>query len=201
MKKVKDLLPFENILTAYVSGKESKLPSHTAEAETSLVFQQAVEVRMPSEKVTRLMDALVSELSKDSLGAIIARTAHDKQISDPVLQNGTGLTPSLIEAIKMDMVFTNSVPVKSLVKLLKMLGVGIETALDAIQVTFDKLQTEARAIGIPSTNLQPSYRKGMMRADLGKDLSGIKSDESFLYQNEEALSNYTTRLTELYNNI
>ncbi len=199
MKKEKNLLPFENILTAYISGKEQRLPSHVVDNEAALVFQQPMENRMATEKTTRLIDALVLELSKDSLGSIIAQAAEKKKVSDPELQLRTGLTPSLIEAIKRDMVFTNSVPVKSLVKLLKLLGLEIDKTLDAIQVTFEKLQTEARTIGLPSTKLQPSYRKGMIRPELSKDLSGIKSDESFLYQNKEALSNYTNRLTELYN--
>jgi hypothetical protein len=201
MKSSKNLLPFENVLTAYISGKEQQLAGSTGELEADFVFQQPVETRVPEEKAARMLNALSVELSKDSLGSIVTNAVEAKQVSNSFLQEMTGLTPSLIDAIKRDMVFTNSVPIKSLVKLLKLLGLGIENTLQAIQVTFDRLQTESRTMGMASSNFQPSYRKGMIRGELGKDLSGIKSDESFLYQNEEALANYTNRLKELYNSL
>jgi hypothetical protein len=200
MKKDKQLLPFEHILTAYASRTDQAW-AVSPEAEAAFVFQQAVDVQLPDEKAGRMLEALTAELSKASLGSMVTQSVAVKQLTSPELQEKTGLTPSLIEAIQADRVFTNSVPVKSLVKLLKLLGLGIDSAMEAIQVTFDRLQTEARNMVMPSGSFQPSYRKGMIRGELGKDLSGIKSDESFLYQNEEALKNYTDRLTELYHTL
>ncbi|WDF78971.1 hypothetical protein PQ469_02995 [Mucilaginibacter sp. KACC 22773] len=200
MKKDKQLLPFEHILTAYAS-RTDQASAVSPEAEAAFVFQRAVDVHLPEEKAGRMLDALTAELSKASLGSMVTQSVAVKQLTSLELQEKTGLTPSLIEAIQADRVFTNSVPVKSLVKLLKLLGLGIDSAMDAIQVTFDRLQTEARNMVMPSGSFQPSYRKGMIRGELGKDLSGIKSDESFLYQNEEALKNYTDRLTELYHTL
>jgi hypothetical protein len=171
------------------------------DTEASFVFQQTVEISMSNDKALKMLDALAIELSKESLGVIVGQAAEQKQFADTILQEKTGLTPSLLDAIKKDQVFTNSIPVKSLVKLLKILGLEIEKALEAIKVTFDKLQIESQMMMMSNSNFQPSFRKGMMRGELSKDLSGIKSDESFLYQNEEALNNYTTRLTELYNTL
>ena len=201
MKKEKDLLPFEHMLTAYLSGKGQKTTSLKEDAEASFVFQQTVEISMSNDKALNMLDALAIELSKESLGAMVGQAAEQKQFADTILQEKTGLTPSLLDAIKKDQVFTNSIPVKSLVRLLKILGLEIEKALEAIKVTFDKLQIESQMMMMSNSNFQPSFRKGMMRGELSKDLSGIKSDESFLYQNEEALNNYTTRLTELYNTL
>lgn len=198
MKNENELLPFERMLTAYLSGKGQKMTNLKEDAEASFVFQQNVENTMSADKALKMLDALAMELSKESLGTIIEQAATQKQLADTMLQEKTGLTPSLLEAIKGDLVFTNSVPVKSLVKLLKVLGLEVENALSAIKVTFDKLQIESQMMMMSNSNFQPSFRKGMMRGELSKDLSGIKSDESFLYQNEEALNNYTTRLTELY---
>ncbi len=200
MKKDKQLLPFEHILTAYAS-RTDQTSAVSPEAEAAFVFQQAIDVQLPEEKAARMLAALTAELTKASLGSMVTQSVAVKQLTSPELQEKTGLTPSLIEAIQADRVFTNSVPVKSLVKLLKLLGLGIDSAMEAIQVTFDRLQTEARNMVMPSGSFQPSYRKGMIRGELGKDLSGIKSDESFLYQNEEALKNYTDRLTELYHTL
>jgi hypothetical protein len=142
--------------------------------------------------------SLVNNLSKDTLGAVITTSLSANPLKENELQEKTGLTPSLVEAIKNDLVFTNSIPVKSLVKLLKLLGVAADKALAAIEVTYDKLQTESRVFMSIPTNIQPSFRKGMVRGELGKDLSHLRADESYLYQNKEALDKYTGRLTELY---
>lgn len=198
MKKQNKILPFENTLRAYIIGKGETATGIGEEFEASFVFDETINDELPVDKVNKLLQALTTELSKASLGTIVQQAASSKKLSDEVVQQKTGLTPSLLSAIRMDMVFTNSIPVKSLVKLLKLLDLGIENALVAIKVTFDKLQAQNTTMSLGNLNLQPSFRKGAFRSDFGKDLSGIKSDESFLYQNEEALMNYTNRLTELY---
>ncbi|WP_138482112.1 hypothetical protein [Dyadobacter bucti] len=198
MKKQRNLLPFEHVLQAYVTARGEIAAGISDELEASFVFGQPVTTELPANKANKLLQALTLELSKASLGIIVQQAAAVKQLSDEMLQEKTGLTPSLLSAIRTDMVFTNSIPVKSLVKLLKLLDLGIDNTMTAIKVTFDKLQAENSTMSLGNLNFQPAFRKGVIRGDFGKDLSGIKSDESFLYQNEEALTNYTNRLTELY---
>jgi hypothetical protein len=198
MKKQRNIMPFEHALQAYVTGRGDVAAGISEELEASFVFGQSINKELPAEKANKLLEALAAELSKASLGTMVEEATVAKQLSDESVQQRTGLTPSLLSAIRSDLVFTNSIPVKSLVKLLKLLDLGIDSALAAIKVTFDKLQAQNKTIALGNLNFQPAFRKGVIRGDFGKDLSGIKSDESFLYQNEEALTNYTNRLSELY---
>lgn len=201
MKKDKRLLPFENILTGYFTGKNPQSLNSMVEIEAKFVFTQPITVSMPEVRIDRMVNSLTLELSKDSLGTIVSKSLAEQNLSENQLQEKTGLTPSLVEAIKKDLVFTNSIPVKSLAKLIKLLNLGMEAALAAIQVTFDKLQTESRSFVSVPLNIQPSFRKGMIRGEIGKDLAHLKSDESYLYQNEEALNKYTSRLVYLFNTL
>jgi len=201
MKKDSRLLPFENILSGYFTGRNPQTLNGLGEIEAKYIFDQPLTVAMPQLRVDQMIEALTKELSKESLGLLISNSLEAQAIEVLSLQEKTGLTPSLVDAIKKDLVFTNSVPVKSLAKLLKLLNLSMESALAAIQVTFDKLQTESRSFSSLPVNIQPSFRKGAVRPELGKDLSHLKSDESYLYQNEEALAKYTGRLKELYTTI
>lgn len=198
MKKQRNILPFENVLQAYVTSRGEIASGISEELEATFVFGQPIDNELSTDKVSKLLHALTGELSKASLGTMVQEAVIIKKLTDELVQEKTGLTPSLLSAIKTDIVFTNSIPVKSLVKLLKLLDLSIDHALAAIKVTFDKLQAESKTMALGNLNFQPAFRKGVIRGDFGKDLSGIKSDESFLYQNEEALMNYTNRLTELY---
>jgi len=201
MKKEKNLLPFEQTLQAYVTGRTESAAGTNEELEASFVFDRPIDKELPADKAGQLLETLYAELSKASLGSMVEQAVAVKRLSDESVQQKTGLSPSLLSAIRTDMVFTNSIPVKSLVKLLRLLDLSIDSALAAIKVTFDKLQAENRTMSLGNLNFRPSFRKGVIRGDFGKDLSGIKSDESFLYQNEEALTNYTNRLTELYTSL
>lgn len=198
MKANNHLLPFENMLTGYFTGKNAQSLNTFIEQESKLIFEQEITVSMADDRLEMMIAGLTAELSKESLGILVTRALESQEVDSQLLQGKTGLTPSLVEAIKKDLVFTNSVPVKSLVKLLKMLNLGMDAALGAIHVTFDKLQTESKSLASTPLSFQPSFRKGIVRTEIGKDFSHLKSDESYLYQNEEALNKYTDRLKELY---
>ena len=118
-----------------------------------------------------------------------------------IVQIATGLTSSLLEDIKADMVFTNSVPVRSLVKLLKLLNVTLDKAQVAIDTTFEKLSVESKMFLTLPVKAQPSFRKTSSSNTSGINLMCLKSDESYLYQNKEALEKYTKRLGELFNEL
>jgi transcriptional regulator with XRE-family HTH domain len=193
--------PFEYALEAFFMNEDQQLSAFVNEQEAAHVFAAKVETAPLETRISAMLEKLTGVLSKQSLGGVVAQSIADNRINVNQLHEKTGLTPSMVDAIKNDMVFTNSIPVKSLAKLLKVLGLSLDTALKAIQVTFDKLQTENRAAMSVPFSLQPSFRKGMTRGELGKDLSHLKSDESYLYQNEQALGKYTNRLSELYQNI
>lgn len=198
MKKDKNLLPFETFLSAYFTGRDQQLHDALVDREVESIFGKPIEMTLPEDRADSMIALLAEKLSIDTLGSVVTKGLDSTAIDEAQVQEKTGLTPSMLNAIKKDLVFTNSIPVRSLIKLLKFLGVSAEKSLAAIEVTFDKLQTESKAFLAVPANIQPAFRKGMVRGELSKDQGYLKTDESYLYQNKEALNKYTARFTELY---
>lgn len=202
MEPNKNRTPFDNLLMAYITREsQNSFISASADKEAEIVFTKQFDVEMPKEKEALLLSSLAVSLSKDTLGTLVQRalTANDDNIAN--LHINTGLTPSILEDISEDMVFTNSIPVKSLAKLLKLLNISIEIAKAAIDTTFDKLSAESKMFLSIPVNAQPSFRKSGSNNPISFDLKRLKSDESYLYQNRDALDKYTSRLTELYSEL
>ena len=199
MKQQNNIHPFDNLLLAYIASQnQDNLVSGYMDKEAETVFSKQFDVSLPKEKADALLSALAESLSKDSLGSLVQKGLLSTAVPISELQSTTGLTPSLLEDIKTDMVFTNSVPVRSLVKLLKLLNISLDKAQAAIQTTFEKLSAESKMFLSIHAKVQPAFRKGMSHGDTSFDFKRLRSDESYLYQNKEALNKYTNRLSELY---
>jgi hypothetical protein len=199
MKPDKNIMPFDNLLMEYLTKEgHGSFVSVNSDKEAEIVFAKQFAAALPQEKVNALLSSLAQALSKDTLGSLVQKALATSNTSVAELQINTGLTASLLEDIKTDMVFTNSVPVKSLVKLLKLLNVSLEKAQSAINATFERLSSESKMFLTVPVNAQPSFRKGVSNSHRGFDMIRLKSDESYLYQNKEALDKYTKRLGELY---
>jgi hypothetical protein len=202
MKQDKNIKPFDNLLMAYITKEgHGSVVLNSSDKEAQLVFTKQFETILSKEKVDTLLSSLSQSLSKDTLGSLLRKTLSESNADVAELQNKTGLTTSLLEDIKEDMIFINSVPVKSLVKLLKLLNVSLEKAEAAINTTFEKLSAESKMFLTLPSKAQPAFRKGTLTGNQGFDLIKMKSDESYLYQNKEALDKYTKRLSELYNEL
>lgn len=199
MKQSNKIPPFDNLLLAYITSQnQENLVSGSSDKEASIVFSKKYDVVLRKQKVDTMLAELTKSLSKDSLGVLVQRGLEATTTPVTEIQSVTGLTPSLLEDIKQDMVFTNSVPVRSLVKLMKFLNISLDKAQAAIQTTFEKLSAESKMfLSIPA-KAQPSFRKGMTHGDASFDFKRLRSDESYLYQNKEALDKYTNRLAEIY---
>jgi len=202
MKQNNKMKPFDNLLMAYIT-KESQdtFVSSSSDKESEIVFTKQFSAELTKEKTNALLSSLAQSLSKDTLGSLVEKALAQNIKPVTELQPLTGLSPSLLEDIKTDMVFTNSVPVKSLVKLLKFLNISLDKAQAAINVTFDKLSAESKMFLSIPVNTQPAFRKNVSHSDSAFDFKRVKSDESYLYQNKEALEKYTKRFAELYNEL
>ncbi|MBX2900327.1 MAG: hypothetical protein KF775_11790 [Cyclobacteriaceae bacterium] len=202
MKQNKETKPFENFLMAYIAKEgQENFVSNNSDKEAEIVFAKQFSSTLSQEKVNTLISSLTESLSKDTLGSLVQKALVSSGTDVNKLQANTGLTASLLEDIKSDMVFTNSIPVKSLVKLLKILNVSLEKAQLAIDTTFERLSAESKMFLTVPVKAQPSFRKGMSNNTGVFDVARLKSDESYLYQNKEALDKYTKRLSELYTEI
>ena len=202
MKQQHNIFPFDNLLLAYILRQDAdSFVAANTDKEAEQVLNARYDTVMAQEKVDRLLSSLMQALAKESLGTLVQKGLSEKTVSIEHLQSSTGLTSSLIEDIKSDMVFTNSIPVRSLTKLLKILGIPFQKALAAIQTTFEKLNTENQMFLSIPVKAQPAFRKGIVHGDSSFDVKRLRSDESYLYQNKEALDKYTGRLEQLYNEI
>ncbi|SMC54005.1 hypothetical protein [Pedobacter nyackensis] len=198
MKQQETILPFELYLNAYLAN-DYPHSGAALDMESVIVFEQPIETELAENKMENLMQALQLAISKDSLGSLVDHALQQSDLTTEEIKSVTGLTESVLDSVKNDLTFTNSIPVKSLVKLLKMLDLPLDKVKLAIEQTFEKLSTESKMfLSIPS-GMQPSFRKGARRSAYPGEVTNLRSDESYLYQNREALDKYTKRLTELYN--
>lgn len=198
--KTKD--QFEKLLLALITrADQGEFAFESTDKEAEIVFSRTSATEMSSEKKKVLLDTLAEHLSQNTLGSLVTHALVASNIPAQELQVNTGLTPSLLEAIKGDLVFTNSIPVKSLTKLLKLLKINLESAMSGIETTFNKLTVESKMFLTVPEKIRPAFRKGSLYKDMTEDLKKIKSDESYLWQNKDALGKYTTRLKELYQQV
>jgi len=194
----KYIKPFEDLLRAYaISGQMDATINNDREAE--LVFSRQYEAEIPKEKVKALLAGLATSLSKDTLGSLITGSLKTAGLQEDQVLASTGLTTSLLDDIRNDMVFTNSIPVRSLLKLLKLLQISLDKANAAMLATFDKLCAENKMFLTMQPKMQPVFRRGKAGREGSVNVKRFRTDESYLYQNKEALDIYTSRLAELYN--
>ncbi len=111
----------------------------------------------------------------------------------------TGMPVSLQQSILEDMVFPNSIPIKSLVRLLKYLNIPVKKAIQSIEKTYQILTTEKKMFNSVPGEILPSFRHGQYSGDdYGLYNAPEAKISSYLYQNKEALEKYINRLEELY---
>lgn len=197
MKNKDNNKPFDSLMQAYLSNGTGTV-SDRSDNEAEIVFNKEFAAVLPEDKVNKLIGTLSQSLSKQTLGSLIQDAIKTSSVSPEDLLTSSGLTGSTLEDIKADMVFANSIPVKSLIKLLKLLNVSLENAKAAIDVTFERLSAESKMFLTVPVKAQPAFRRGAANTGGGFDIMKLKSDESYLYQNKEALDKYTKRLSELY---
>lgn len=201
MQEKNNIQPFDTILSAYINKADKDLTSSSQlDKEFEQVFSADYAQELSNEKANLLIDKVYNELSKDTLGTVIATGILAHHTEEKALITETGLSTSLLDDIKHDRIFSNSIPVRSLMRLIKILGINLDSALEAIDRTFDRLITENQLqLSLP-VKAQPAFKKSpISRNDYGFDVHRYKSDEGYLFQNREALEKYKKRLEELYN--
>jgi len=194
------ILPFEELLARYVLADYGQANSTLVDKESDLVFSSKLEVSLTEGKRDKMLLSLYNVLSKPTLGMLIGEALEKSEIDSTEIQSVTGLTSSVLTIIKDDMAFTNTIPVKSLARLLKFLELPLSKVKVAIEQTYDKLITESHMFNAIPVNVQPAFRKGAKKGE-HMDISHKKANESYLYQNKEALDMYINRLSELYNDL
>lgn len=115
MKQDKNIKPFDNLLMAYITNmSQGSFITESSSKEAEIVFEKDFKVILPQVKVNTLLSSLEQSLLKDTLGSLVQKALSENKTSSDDIQIATGITSSLLEDIKADMVFTNSVPVRSI---------------------------------------------------------------------------------------
>ena len=194
--------PFDSVLLALLaeSGNEL-LAEEITDIEAATIFGETYSKRLAPEKAIAMIASLAEALTKDTLGSLVTKAVLQQAADTQYLLAETGLTPTTLTDLKEDNIFTNSIPVKSLAKLLKALEISLQDARHAIQQTFEKLTLEGLLFSRLSPGSRPAFRKGSSHKEYGFDVSRFKSDQGYLFQNKEALGKYEQRLSELYNEL
>ncbi len=187
---------FDNFLRIYSLKKNNE---QLNQIESDMVFLSAQEVEMPENLKEELIDKLYEVIKINSLGELIVDKVNERNILNTELASVSGLTEDIISGIRNDTIFPNSVPIKSLKKLLIWLGLEFEQTENAIRKTFKILMNEIGSSDSYHIGIQPSYRRQNNSGLIKERDKYSDSRASKLYRNEGALEKYINRLGELYN--
>lgn len=144
-----------------------------------------------------MVNKLYDELSVDSLGHLISNSLGKAALNVEQLAVASNLPVATVEQLQADRIVANSIPVISLKNLLKLLKIPFDTAQEAINKSFQMLKSEIAFSTASIGHLQLSYR----RRTGGQGSSAARANRSeiqYLFQNEEAMQKYLTRLQEVY---
>jgi len=170
--------------------------------EINLIFSenQPMETFTIQSHKELIMQQLTPILQTFTLGEVLQDTMTKTNCSPEELSAMTGLDLNVIEGLKTDQIFTNSIPIHGLRRLLTTLKISFDQAETAIYSTFEKL------IAVPSeesTSFALKHRRRWQNERLSfTNYSGdSKSKGKYLYKNKPALSKYVKRLQELYTDL
>ena len=197
MKQQDNRQPFETWMRAYVATN-SQMSAAGIEKESELVFSKQFDQVLPSAKAQSLLSALEQHLAAPTLGSLVHTAMAKAGKSAVQVQNATGLPPSLLEDIREDATFPNSIPVRSLVKMLHLLQISLDDALAAINTTYERLRDETRMMQAVPAEIRPVFRRNIPSHVNDPESIRFISDAGYLYKNRKALDKFTARLCELY---
>lgn len=140
---------------------------------------------------------LTTVLKQPSFGELIRSAVQERQLTDAMLTERTGISPTITEALRNDTVYPNNVPIQLLKKLIVELKLSYAVVKEAILKTFDLLQQQMSLKDM--LGYEPAYRKGSPLFPTGHVGNGTESNGNELFENKEALNKYLTRLEELVN--
>ncbi|MBL7894836.1 MAG: hypothetical protein JNK50_06065 [Bacteroidia bacterium] len=151
---------------------------------------------LSDEGAKKMIGKLYENLAVDSLGVLIENALAKVNPDINAIAGKTNLPENSIEQLKSDAIFANSIPVISLRNLLKELQIPFEKAEQAILKSFHILKSDLAFSASSMSNLRLAYRR--RNSKLSSNTKSGKSDSQYLFENEEALSKYLKRLSELY---
>jgi len=189
----------DNFLRIYsIKGSEKSSNLKLEEIESNILFSTTPKIEMPEALRDKLTNKLYEAIQINSLGELVENRINERSISNAQLVEVSGLTEDIINGIKEDALFPNSVPIKSLKKLLRWLELEFEQTEKAIRKTFKILMEEIDSTNSYQFKISPTFRRQNNQEQVSERERYSDSRVSKLYRNENALNKYINRLGELY---
>ncbi len=175
------------------SSKEADISRSELEIQNILNADYAVE--MSASKQSAMMEKLNITLATPSFGHVLNIAMSQKGITAETLAAKTKLPLEIIEDLKIDNIYTNNVPVMLFKNMLKQLDISFKSIEQSIWKTFSTLKS--REFANRSFISQPAFRRSQNSSRDSFMKLNSKTDGKELYENEEALKNYLTKLENL----
>jgi len=166
--------------------------------ELNRIIASEYPIEVSLNKKNNMVNSLYEKLAVDSLGILISQAIERKQLSIKDLSFESNLPLSTLELLQADLILANSIPIMSFQKLLKRLQIPLEKAQEAIIKTFHILKNELAFSPTSVNSIHLAYRRSI-KVTTSINSKASKSEIQHLFQNEEALTKYLNRLSELYN--
>jgi hypothetical protein len=169
-------------------------------AELNRIVESEYSTEIPSGLAKKMISSLYEKLAVDSLGILISKSIEARKINLSEVATESSLPVTTIEQLQADLILANSIPVISFKNLLKRLQIPFDKAEEAIIKTFHILKSDLTFSPTTVSSMRLSYRRRNTKSSSVFNSKANRSENQFLFQNEEALSKYLKRLGELYSN-
>jgi hypothetical protein len=151
---------------------------------------------MKQAKQKLLIDKLFTTVNSVSLGSLLLETVTEKSVSDEILSQQSKIPLKIIADLKADSIFPNNIPILLLKNLLKFLDISFQSAEQAIWKTFELMKKREFVTSYFGSG-QPAFRRRQNNSRDSLIKVNSKTDGKELFENEEALKKYLSRLDYL----
>ncbi|HEY9044628.1 MAG TPA: hypothetical protein VIN08_01985 [Ohtaekwangia sp.] len=152
----------------------------------------------PSEQfANKMIEELYQKLKVDSFGELLTNSLKSSNKTADALAAESGLSLSTIEQLQQDRILANSVPVMQFKNLLKVLQISFAGASQSILKTFELLKSENTISAYSLGSTRFAYRRKSVPVPSSVNVKNSLTESQVLFQNEEALKKYLSRLEQL----
>lgn len=150
---------------------------------------------MSETKKKLLINRLYDTVNGPSLGALVTAELKTKNISDKKFAAQTDIPATVLQDLKQDKLYPNSIPVLAMKDMLNVLGIPFQQAMKAILKTYELIKVNVTMSG-KACEGQVSYRKGNEEDETDTGMKNNRPDGGGLFENRKSLEKYLSMLGE-----
>lgn len=168
----------------------------SSEKEMEAILKSNAVTNMNESKQKILIEKLFTTLNSVSLGTLLSEVTTSRSVSDEIVSQQSKIPLKIISDLKTDSIFPNNVPIVLLKNLLKLLDISFQSAEQAIWKTFEIIK-KREFVSTYFISGQPSFRHRQNNPRESLIKVNSKTDGKELFENEEALKKYLSKLGDL----